>query len=292
MGNYGLAERTLKKALSIAVNSSTMELQEKAYKNLYSLFQKKGDYKLANEYQDKYHQTTDSLYNLQSRNQLAYWQTRYGTEKKEMENLALHKDNEIQQLKIVRKNSQVLLLIVASAVLLVFVVIILGLYRQKDRAYRNIVRKNMEIVAVEKQLYKSSLKTTESPERQDSAIIDENDKGNETKESLIESLEKYLTEEKPYLSPDITLNEICKHINTNRSYLSKVINDHFHLNFNTWINNYRVKEARRLLSEHRYDHISIEGIGELAGFNSKASFHANFKKSIGVTPYYYRQKKA
>ncbi|MCK4677722.1 MAG: tetratricopeptide repeat protein [Bacteroidales bacterium] len=289
MGNLGPAERVLEEALSIAVNSGIMELQEKAYKNLYELFQKKGDYKLANEYQDKYHQTTDSLYNLKSSNQLAYWQTRYETEKMEMENLALHKNNEIQQLKITRKNSHMLLLIIASVALLVFVVIILVMYRQKDRAYRNIVRKNMEIVAVEKQLYKSSLKTTEGPEPRGAASIDENDIENET---LIESLEEYLTDEKPYLSPNITLNEICKHINTNRSYLSKFINHHFHLNFNTWINSYRVKEARRLLSEQHYDHISIEGIGELAGFNSKATFHASFKKSIGVTPYYYRQKRS
>ena len=287
LANLSLAEKTLDEALVIAVNSNIMELQEKAYKNLYELFQKKGDYKLANEYQDKYHQTTDSLYNLKSSNQLAYWQTRYETEKKEMENLALRKDNEIQQINITRKNNQVLLLIIASATLLVFVVIILVMYRQKDRAYRNIVRKNLEIVKTEsviQEKYEDGNLFPYIPQHvyKDESII------NPEKEILIKKLNKFMVKEKPYLFSNISLDEICKNINTNRSYLSNLINEIYQMNFNAFINEFRIREARRFLSDKKYNHFSIEGIGEMVGFSSKSTFFKNFKKLIGVTPSYYR----
>ena len=282
------AQQILHEALVIAQKTDDKNLINKIHRYHYELYNRKGDNAKALEYFLLFTQLKDSIFTEEKAGQIAEIEIKYETEKKEKENLALLKNNEIQQLKITRKNNQVLFLIIASAALLLFVVVILVMYRQKDMAYRNIVMKNQEIVAVERQLHKNSFKTTASPERKDTVSIGEN----ETKEILIGTLEKYLTEEKPYLSPDITLNEICKHIATNRSYLSKVINDQYLQNFNTWINGYRVKEARRLLSDQRYDHISIEGIGEMSGFNSKATFHATFKKTIGVTPLYYRQKRA
>jgi AraC-like DNA-binding protein len=67
-----------------------------------------------------------------------------------------------------------------------------------------------------------------------------------------------------------------------------MIHDSFRQNFNGFINELRIKEARRLLAGSNYDHISIEGIGSMAGFSTKVTFHAIFKKQIGVTPSYFR----
>nr|NQU90798.1 tetratricopeptide repeat protein [Bacteroidota bacterium] len=292
VNQFSDATKHLKEALSMAMKTDDKNLNQKMYLYLYELYNRKNDKSMALSYYLQYTQLKDSIFTEEKAGQIVELEIKYETEKKEKENLALHMDNEIKQLKIERKTRQVVWLIVASAGLLVFVIVISVLFRQKDTAYRNIVRKNQEIVAIEKQLHKSTLKAAEGEEQRHSDRTAEGDPGNESKEILIESLEKYLNEEKPYLSPDISLTEICKQINTNRSYLSNVINERYHQNFNAWINNFRIKEARQLLSDGRYDHISIEGIGEMAGFNSKATFHSNFKSSIGVTPSYYRQKRS
>lgn len=43
-----------------------------------------------------------------------------------------------------------------------------------------------------------------------------------------------------------------------------------------------------LLTDKRYARMSVEGISEMAGFNTRQSFYANFFKRIGVTPRQYR----
>jgi AraC-like DNA-binding protein len=67
-----------------------------------------------------------------------------------------------------------------------------------------------------------------------------------------------------------------------------MIKDNFNRNFNGFINELRIKEARRLLADSKYDHLSIEGIGAMAGFSTKVTFHSIFKRQIGITPSYFR----
>lgn len=101
-----------------------------------------------------------------------------------------------------------------------------------------------------------------------------------------------MKEEKPYLESGLTVDDICRTINTNRSYLAQMIHDNFNKNFHGLINELRIKEARRLLTESKHDHISIEGIGEMAGFRNKVTFHSAFKSQIGITPSYFRKSLA
>jgi len=278
------AESSLLEARDIALNTGILEIQDNIYENLYFLYSDRGEFELANEYLLMHIKLSDSLFDIETSNQLSFWQTRYNTEKIENENLILTQETEIQKLQIARKNSQLIWLIAGSMSLLIFVVVIYLLYRQRDKAYRNIVKQNQEIVAFERRIHEEALEVDKAFD----TTINESDQENLLKHQL----ETYMEEDKPYLSHQLNRNDICKKLNTNRSYLSKIINDHFQLNFNTWINEYRVKEARRMLSDIRFDHLSIEGIGDMAGFNTKASFHANFKKMIGVTPQYYRQKRS
>ena len=108
--------------------------------------------------------------------------------------------------------------------------------------------------------------------------------------ALLEKLNNYMIEEKPYLFNNITLEDICKELETNRTYLSQIINANYSQHFNEYINSFRIKEALQLLADSKYAHISIEGIGQMAGFKSKAVFHQNFKKFTGITPMYFRKK--
>ncbi|MCD4735254.1 MAG: helix-turn-helix transcriptional regulator [Bacteroidales bacterium] len=225
----------------------------------------------------------DSLFNEKSSKQLAYWQIRFDTEKMEKENLSLTKESEIQKLKIDRKNSQLVWLIAGSVTLLIFVIIVLIIYRQRDKAYRSIVEQNLKSLKIEKKLEESIIGHQE-PLPNNSPVTEDKHK------ELILKLEKFLVEEKPYLWSDINMEEFCKKLNTNRSYLSKVINEKYEQGFIDMINEYRIRAARELLTNPEKGHISVEGIGQMAGFKSNSTFHEKFKILVGLTPHQFRSR--
>jgi len=98
------------------------------------------------------------------------------------------------------------------------------------------------------------------------------------------NLKRLMDEEKKYLIPDLTLGETAKILNTNTTYLSKVINEQGEMNFNNYINKYRIEEAKALLDSGKQDYLTFEGIGKSCGFISRSSFNKAFKKFTGLTP--------
>ena len=72
-------------------------------------------------------------------------------------------------------------------------------------------------------------------------------------------------------------------------YLSQIINQKEGKNFFDFINGYRVEEVKRNLANPNFDHFSILGIGLEAGFKSKSTFNAVFKKMTGHTPTAYKR---
>jgi putative ABC transport system permease protein len=59
-------------------------------------------------------------------------------------------------------------------------------------------------------------------------------------------------------------------------------------NFATYVNEYRIKEAIRLLSENSNDTISYQNVAFDVGFNDQRNFNRVFKKMTGLTPSEFR----
>lgn len=104
-------------------------------------------------------------------------------------------------------------------------------------------------------------------------------------------LKSLLKEEKIYLNPDISLSKLAAALSTNKTDLSKLINSNYKQNFNNLINNYRVKEAKKMLTDNSYHHYTVEAIAEMTGFKSKSAFHKAFKEFTGLTPYQFKKQK-
>lgn len=92
----------------------------------------------------------------------------------------------------------------------------------------------------------------------------------------------YFKNEKPWLNQHLNIWDVAKHIGTNRSYVSKVINENVGCNFNQFVNKYRVNEAKTLLKQ--IPKLSISEISDLSGFGSVNSFIRIFKMSERCTP--------
>ena len=106
--------------------------------------------------------------------------------------------------------------------------------------------------------------------------------------AMIRAFESYLIEKKAYCKADLTQEKVAKKLGTNRTYLSKAINDHYAMSYSRWINELRIQESKKLLMDAQYAHFSIEGIAQSVGFSSLSAFNSNFKQITGLTPSYFR----
>jgi AraC-like DNA-binding protein len=107
----------------------------------------------------------------------------------------------------------------------------------------------------------------------------------------IKRIDRYMKHEKPFLDAEISLPRLAELLKLPRNRLSQLLNEFMNRSFFDLINDYRVEEAKRLLSLSPATD-NILDIAFDAGFNSKATFNAAFKKSTGMTPSEFRSSEA
>lgn len=107
--------------------------------------------------------------------------------------------------------------------------------------------------------------------------------GDKSKE-LLDRIQQFLMEEKAFLDKGFTIDQLAEKVESNRTYVSQVINTEKGMSFNHFINEYRIKEAIKLLDSEDRAMYTIESIAYSVGFSSKSSFNPAFKKYTGVTP--------
>ena len=109
-------------------------------------------------------------------------------------------------------------------------------------------------------------------------------------EVLKESLLKLFTTEEIYKQPDLKITFISSKLQTNRTYISNLINTEFSCTFSEFVNGYRIKEAKILLTEKSSNMYSLDYIAEKSGFGSLSTFIRVFKDEEGITPGRFRDK--
>ncbi|WP_298221161.1 AraC family transcriptional regulator [Flavobacterium sp.] len=103
-------------------------------------------------------------------------------------------------------------------------------------------------------------------------------------ESWKTKIETLIQSEKLYQNPELTLTDLSKKLETNASIISKTINQGFQMNFNDFINNYRVEAVKKMFENGEQKKSTLLGIAFDCGFNSKATFNRAFKKNTGFSP--------
>lgn len=97
-------------------------------------------------------------------------------------------------------------------------------------------------------------------------------------------IESILETQQLYQNPELTLTDVAKKLNTNAAIISKTINQGFGLNFNDFINNYRIEAVKNSFKQGEHKKSTLLGIAFDCGFNSKATFNRAFKKNTGLSP--------
>lgn len=101
---------------------------------------------------------------------------------------------------------------------------------------------------------------------------------------LKDRLHVLLETDKIYTRQDLRITDVALELHTNRTYVSRVINQVYGMSFSELINSFRFSEAKYLLLAPEY---SLLGIGEIAmraGFPSESSFYRVFKQETGMSP--------
>ncbi|SFB25856.1 response regulator transcription factor [Clostridium frigidicarnis] len=86
---------------------------------------------------------------------------------------------------------------------------------------------------------------------------------------------------------NITLKDVADYMNFSNTYFSKSFKKYVGVNFNKYITEIRIKEAKRLLEKTS---ISINDLAFDMGYNEPNYFCKVFKKMEGITPSEYREK--
>lgn len=104
---------------------------------------------------------------------------------------------------------------------------------------------------------------------------------NTDKTELKNKIEKLINDE-IYIDSELTLQKFSEIAGITPHQLSEFINMYYHKNFNSFINEYRIKKAKELLlAKNNYTMIAI---AFESGFNSKSAFNAAFRKSENISP--------
>jgi putative ABC transport system permease protein len=95
--------------------------------------------------------------------------------------------------------------------------------------------------------------------------------------------------EKLYLHEALTLRMLAMRLQADPNLVSFVLNNVLNKTFYDYVNEFRIEEVKRKISDPAYAHLKIVEIAYECGFNSKATFNRVFKKHIGKSPSEYRE---
>lgn len=100
--------------------------------------------------------------------------------------------------------------------------------------------------------------------------------------SLQRRFEEVMINDQLFLMPGITLALIAERLNTNKTYLSRMINSTYNLAFPEYLNMLRIDYAEQYILHNRG--VRQSEVAKACGFSSPSAFNNTFKKITGMTP--------
>ncbi len=104
----------------------------------------------------------------------------------------------------------------------------------------------------------------------------------EDTDGLMGRFQRLMQEEHLYLQPGLSLDDVAEHLNTNKTYVSKMVNTGYNMGFPELLNILRIDYAQHYILLNRDATQDI--IARDCGFFSASSFNTVFKRITGMTP--------
>lgn len=237
------------------------------YKAYMQLYTKLGDKDKALYYQDRYFHYSDSLLNIVDFNQVRDNNQAYEQRILNLKMLNLEQTNRYQRYAMI-----------GGVLILALVGLTVYIYRRQqshiNKANDDLFKRNEELLKI---------LNTESAENEKTAKRGQDGKHAE----LLSKIESVMRNEEVFCDADFSLGFLAAQIGSNTAYVSEAINNYYHKNFRTFINEYRVRVAMQRMGRPQYAGYSIQGLAESVGFKSASNFVLAFKKVTGMPPSLY-----
>ncbi|HQO41120.1 MAG TPA: helix-turn-helix domain-containing protein, partial [Spirochaetota bacterium] len=105
---------------------------------------------------------------------------------------------------------------------------------------------------------------------------------------IMERLNTLMCSDRIWDNDKLTLGETAGLLNISQHQLSQLLNERLNMNFNTYVNYFRIEEAKKLLVDSPDKTVLF--IAYEVGFNSKSSFYESFTRIAGISPLEFRKK--
>jgi AraC-like DNA-binding protein len=112
----------------------------------------------------------------------------------------------------------------------------------------------------------------------------------EVADRIEQQLNKMMHQERLYLDSSLTVDSLAVKLSTTRHYLSQVLNERLKKTYADYLNELRLEESRKRLSDPSNYRFTIAAIAQDSGFSSVSSFNDVFKKRYGITPSKFREQ--
>ena len=275
-GEYARAIPVLRQGIELSERSNNAVHRYKLYLRISEAETALGRYREALDYFKSYHSQADSIFNVERERAINELRVQYESEKQEKE----LREKELDLLREKQKLNVTVFVVVILAGLLAALFIT---YWRKNQRYRQIVRQQHELIRREQVIEKLYGQSDGSGKYTVSSLSDE--KG----QALFAEFERLMKTDRIYRERDITIDKVADRLGTNRSYLSRAINENGGMSFSQYINSRRIGEARRILSETDND-IQIKVLAYELGFATPETFSSTFRKAIGMLPTKFREE--
>ena len=276
LGNYTEALKYSHEAEGIACQYDIKDAMIESFSQLSKYYESVGNQEESNRYRQSYFQLKDTLLN--------YRQMASIEELKIIDEMT----NIEQEMNEMKYHSQIkdLWLLLGGIVLLIVCVFAYLIYRNNKKLHqtnRSLYEKNVTLLQAEEKS-REARKESNAEKYRNSSLSD--DAKDSIKERILDVLEN--TDE--IYSSSFSSDRLAELVNENYKYVSQAINEGFGKNFNTLVNEYRIKEAcKRINNRADYGHLTIEAIARSVGFQSVNSFRTAFKRMTGLSPSEYQR---
>ncbi len=265
----------LDKAASIARKNSLKEIEAQTAL-LYARYNNIANNGLgSNKFYEKYISIKDSVFTKQNQELLARFQVEFDNLEKDYKLKEAENLNKLKEAELAQKKRQVAYISLISLLLLAGVFVFIVMYIRKQKANRLLFLKNKELVEKESKI-QSKREVVDIPESRQNEII--------------QKLNRKMRENSIHLQTDLTLHSLSKTLNTNSSYLSRIIQLNYNYNFSTFLNKHRIIEAQKMILDKKFAHYTIDAISHECGYKSKSTFNKAFKEITGLTPNEYKRQ--
>lgn len=269
--DYRQALDYLRQAEKLAIKADAKDLVVYINKGFLDLYQATGDKANYDVYEIKYLRSKEALVSEGKLKMVEKMHFMGELDKANEKMVTLHHQQERQRIILVAVG-------IVAIILVISVILIMRSYRKLQASYRQLYQRSIEML-----------------QRHETAQPKEGEtkKPNMDEEALLQqrtAIEEVMSNNPEIYSFDFTLTRLAELTGIKYWQLSKIIKDVYDKNFNTLLNEYRIREAcRRLNDIEHYGKYSIGGIATSVGFKSRPNFVTIFKNIVGMTPTDYKK---